>query len=297
MGIVFALVTAFSFSASSIFVKRGLRYGSSDSAVFYTIAANVIFFGIGMTFLFRGQTEIYNTSGLIIFLISGILGPVFGRFSLYKSISYIGASRSASLKIISPVFSVFLAFLFLREWLNIFSLLGMAVVLTGVYLLKDETERTGREKDNLAQDRLWFGILWGLFSAFLFAATNVARKLGLRFIPSAIVGSAVSTFGGLVAFTIYYLAKGKLREIILVERPALQNFLIAGLLTCSAIFSYFVALSYVSVPVAMTIANTEPLFTLALSKLWREKDEAINLRLVFNVALIVAGVTIIAIFQ
>lgn len=297
MGILFSFITAVSFSISSIYIKRGLRYGTSDSAVFYTILTNVVFFWLLLGLFYRHEVGTYSEIGLAVFLVSGVLGPIFGRFTLYKSIEFIGASRSASLKIASPVFSVFLALLILGERLSWPSLLGIAIVLGGVYLLQGETQNTFGESENLPGHKISWGVFWGLFSALLFAATNVARKMGLGFISSAMAGSAVSTLGGLVAFSAYYLATGKMGEVVRINAAAFRYFFLGGVFTCFGLFSYFVALEHVTVAVAMTIANTEPLFTMAFSKLLGDQDEALNRSMLYSVLIILAGVVIIAFYR
>lgn len=297
MGILFAFITAITFSISSIYIKKGLRHGNSDSAVFYTLLTNVVFFWLLLGLFYRHEVGTYNQIGLAVFLASGVLGPVFGRFTLYKSIEYIGTSRSASLKIASPVFSVFLALLILGERLSWPSMLGIAIVLGGVYMLQNETRNTFGDADNLPGYKISRGAFWGLLSALLFAATNVARKLGLGFIPSAVAGSAVSTLGGLAAFTVYYLVKGKMREVARVNTDALRYFVLGGIFTCFGLFSYFISLGYITVPVAMTIANTEPLFTMAFSKLIGDRDESLNRTMLYSVLVILAGVVIISFYK
>lgn len=288
VGIIFALITAFCFAWSSLFIKKGMAKASTESGVFYTIIVNTTIFLLITPFLiFRGLPQL-NTWGLGLFILSGILGPVFGRFTLYGSIRCIGATRSASIKITSPVFSAILAWILLSEILSLQMILAIGIIIGGIYLVISSPVGTTNDQ-SLSKS----GFILGFLAAFFFAATNVSRKAGINFIPSAIVGSAFSSLAALLAFTIYYWTKKSLKEILYVEKESLIKFCLGGVLASGALFSYFMALKFVSVSVAMAVANIEPLFTILLAHFSGINDEPITFKFISGAIIVVIGVALL----
>ena len=292
IGLVFALITAFCFAWSSLFMKKGMQKASTESGVFYTIIVNnLMFLFIIVPFLLIKGTPQINSAGVVFFILAGFLGPILGRFSLYSSIRRIGATRSASLKITAPVFSAILAWILLKEFLSWNMALAIIIIISGIYLVISSPVRAEDGEETKPQTKAGFGL--GFLAAFFFAATNVSRKAGLQHIPSAIVGSTLSAFAALIAFTIYHLIQGRLKQVLMIDKEAMIKFTYAGLLAGCATFSYFMALKFVPVSVGVALANVEPLFTIALAHLSGIDDEPITLKFISGAVVVLLGVTIL----
>ncbi len=295
IGLVFALITAFCFAWSSLFMKKGMQKASTESGVFYTIIVNnLLFLLIIVPFLvIKGIPQI-NSPGVVFFILAGFLGPILGRFSLYSSIRRIGATRSASLKITAPVFSAIMAWIFLKEFLSWNMALAIVIIISGVYLVISSPVRSkdvDAKEETKPQTKAGFGL--GFLAAFFFGLTSVSRKAGLQHIPSAIVGSTLSAFAALIAFTIYHLIQGRLKQVLMIDKEAMIKFTYAGLLAGCAVFSYFMALKFVPVSVGVALANVEPLFTIALAHLSGIDDEPITLKFISGAIIVLLGVTLL----
>lgn len=72
-----------------------------------------------------------NAWGAALYL--AVTCSVYGYFMWYKGVKTLGASRTAVFNYINPLFAVTIGILFLKEPGNIYTLLGGAAVLAGVY--------------------------------------------------------------------------------------------------------------------------------------------------------------------
>jgi len=175
-----------------------------------------------------------------------------------------------------------------EEILSLQMILAIGIIIGGIYLVISSPVGTTNDQ-SLSKS----GFILGFLAAFFFAATNVSRKAGINFIPSAIVGSAFSSLAALLAFTIYYWTKKSLKEILYVEKESLIKFCLGGVLASGALFSYFMALKFVSVSVAMAVANIEPLFTILLAHFSGINDEPITFKFISGAIIVVIGVALL----
>ncbi|WP_366923492.1 DMT family transporter [Metallumcola ferriviriculae] len=286
-GLLFALLTAFCFAWSSLFMKKGMYQASTESGVIYTLMANTAMFLLALPVLFLVSEPILNLQGVGYFALSGLLGPVFGRFSLYGSIRRIGATRSSAIKITAPVFSAIMAWVILGEFLSLQMITAIIIIIGGVYMVIATPTGASTAPDAKS------GFFLGFLAAFFFAATNVSRKAGLAFVTSALLGSAISTVSALIVFSGYYLIKGQLKTLLVVDKSSARYFWFGGFLSGIALFSYFMALKFIPVSVGMAVANIEPLFTILLAHLYRLDDEPISLKFLGGAAVVLLGVSLL----
>lgn len=294
LGYLYAFLVALAYGTSAIYMKIGLQNIPSQVGVIYSVGVNALLASLVAIFLLGFNPIEINLQGIIILIVSGLLGPVLGRKALYQAINLIGVNKSSAIKISAPFFSVFLAFLFLSEKINLLQALGMSIVVLGLYFFSpietfDKTSNTDQINHSIAKK----GFIFSLIAAFCFAAGNTFRKLGLQYIDSAIISLAISTSGAFLFYFAVYLYKGDMKYIIIKDHLARKNIIIGSIFATAATFCYFLALKTIPVAIAVTLANTEPIFIIFLGKYIFGLDEKISLSLIRNITIIFIGVLMI----
>jgi drug/metabolite transporter (DMT)-like permease len=158
-GIIVGLISGLMFAAYSIFGKESSRRGVNTwSALMVTFAFAAFFFilliqlplgnwmpvlgriGSGRDLFWLGR----DLTGWAILIILA-WGPTIGGYGLYTlSLSYLPASVANLIASLEPTLTAALAFLFLGERLTPTQLIGAAMVLTGVVLLRVDSLRQER---------------------------------------------------------------------------------------------------------------------------------------------------------
>ena len=105
-----------------------------------------------LTFVNSVRTMEPITWGAVLYL--AITCSVYGYFMWYRGVKVLGASRTAVFNYINPLFAVAIGILFLKEPGNIYTLLGGAAVLAGVYTASRSGEKFRHKGELVSSDRL-----------------------------------------------------------------------------------------------------------------------------------------------
>jgi drug/metabolite transporter (DMT)-like permease len=133
-------------------------------------------------------------------LASGLVGFVFGDYLLFKAFSEIGARLAMLLQALVPPFTALLAFVVLAESLTWHHLIGMAVTLTGIFLVLLHVP-TGPSARRPARHATRRGILMGIGAAAGQALGLIFSKLGMgRY--DAFGASQIRVLAGTVGFVV-----------------------------------------------------------------------------------------------
>lgn len=291
MGILYAVLVAYGYASSNFYMKKGMETGAKDIGVFYTIIVNFSLAVFLAMYILMKNPEILNFPGIIFFALSGLMGPILGRLTFYNAISHISITLASSIKITSPVFAAVIAFLALGETLSYKAIIGMSIVMFGLYQLSQIQNGTNA---GTKINALKLGIFFALLSAFSFASGNVFRKISLQYIDSAILGLAISTLSSLIFYLVYFTIKGRFKEFIETPPDARKNFILGGLFSTIGTFCYFLALKTIPVAIAVTLANTEPIFVMFLGKyVYKLPGEKLSGKMLGYIGIIFLGVLII----
>ncbi len=110
--------------------------------------------------------------------LSSLIGLVIGDFSYFVCLSYLGARRGVLLISTAPIYTIVTAFLILNETLSFGNYIGIAVTMSGVWLVLSEREdRTGEKP--LTRREKTLGILFGTLAAVGQGVGLVLSKLGM----------------------------------------------------------------------------------------------------------------------
>jgi drug/metabolite transporter (DMT)-like permease len=229
-----------------------------------------------------GQLGDASAAGIAWFAGAGVIHFFGGWTFLSVSQKRIGAARTSPLVSASPLFGVFVAAATLGEWPSALGLVGIFVVLAGVYfvaLARLEDTRRPPLRDALA----------GLGSALCWAVSPVFVKHALRGLDSPLLGVTIGMLCALAAYGGALAATG--RGLAVARGRAARLFQVgAGLFVGLSVWSRWYALEDTSVGVVLALGLLSVPVVTALSPVVMGRAvERITVRIVAGSALVVAG--------
>jgi len=279
MGSVLALTSAVLFAAAALLVRRGLAGSNAATATLVSIATNLVaMWALALTV---GAIDEITRAAALTFLLAGTLAPALARLTYYESINRIGVARASTISNTTPLFTAILAVPVLGESLSWPLAAGTLFVVVGLAL-------TARPDRSAPTERPWAGALLALNTAVLASFSFMLRKLGLRIFPDPAVASALTVTGSLITLLPYLWLRSR-HEPLRAEGRALGYLIVGSLFTTGGFLAYFIALNLSEVVRVTPLANTTPLFALALLVLLRQ-GEAIRASTVAGAVLTVAGI-------
>lgn len=284
---LFALANAFFFALHNLLTKKGLKYSNPATAVLTSLVVNVVvLWSVSLLFL---PVELLSTSGIFIFVLVGLFQPGLTRLLTYKSIETVGVAVTDPLRATTPMFSAFLAILFLGEQMSLPVFLATLLIIAGITLLS--------LRGGSAQKIRVSYIFYPLLASFLAGSSQVLRKFGLGAIPHPILAAAVTATSSLVVVSLTLWVSSRRKEILALNKRCFPFYLAAGLSVTLGMVTIYYALDLGKVVVVIPISSTGPLFSLTLTALFLKGVERVTLKIVLGAALIISGVILLTLWK
>jgi len=200
---------------------------------------------------------------------------------------------------LTPVFSIFVAFLILGETLTIIGVLGIICVASGAYVLNVDTVKAKGLLEPFKQAFKEKGSKLIMMVAFIYSFTSTMGKL-------AILQSSVSYFAGvyfvilalvwipLISARIFYLSKAK-RSAVFKNISTIKNyrmFLPMGIIFGLGIIFHCLAIAQVNAAYMIALKRSGVIFSVLYGGLIF-KEKKIRMRLA-GTCLMVTGVVLVA---
>lgn len=288
MGYLFGVTSAFCFASGSILFKIGQRTRPNDDGHLVANFFNAILFGIIAIFI---TWSTWSQSGVIALIAGGILGTVFGRFSMLRGIRLIGPTRANTFQTATPVTAAIAGWIALGETVSLFEALGGALSIFGlIRIIRSRGSDTSTEPMPLK----FYLIAAG--APIFFGLAFVTRKWGLERFPGSVTGAFIGSAAGFFVLSLWEAAQGRLLPIAqrtIADPP--WPFFVAGVLSGAALIAQFRALSLIDAWIVGILGGMTAIFTPILSIIFLKNEDAITLKLIANIAIVFAGVAIIAI--
>lgn len=272
-----ALSSAALFAANALCVRWALRGATAATITLVSIVTNLVILWVAAGV--SGSLAQAAQGPAVVFLVAGALSPAFARLTLYESINLIGVSRSAMISNTTPIFSAMLAVPLLGEQVTWRIGVGTLLVVLGLAVaLRPEVASTAR--------RPWVGVALALNTAIFASLSFILRKVGMRMLPLATLGSALTMTGALIALLPYVILRAR-RDVLRTDRGSLKYLIAAGVLSSGGFLAYFLALDGGDIVRVTPLANTTPLFALVFLHLFH--SEHISPTTVLGALLVVGG--------
>jgi drug/metabolite transporter (DMT)-like permease len=135
-GVAVALLCAIAVATHSIFGKKAVQRYSSWTILLYSMGFGALFLMTAQV-LFLGLPDLTRPPAFWGLLVALAWVPTLGANLAYVSaLAHIEASRASVTATIEPVMATVLAYVFFQETLSLLQILGMALVLVGVLVVR-----------------------------------------------------------------------------------------------------------------------------------------------------------------
>jgi len=280
--ILYAIMAAAFFGAQVVLTLRSFAYVDPQTGSMISMGTCVLILWLLSPFMLRA--DYFGNLGLWIFSANGLIHPLFSMYLAFEATKRMGATISATISAISPLFATVGAVLVLGENITFALLVGTLGTVVGIMVLS----WTRQGAFNWALPALIFPI----GAAVIRGANHNIGKFGMQLLPSPYFASLVSfTVSFIGAVLIYRYRIGSLP--LKLPRGGLIWSGISGMSIVVGVLCMYSALGSGQVIVVSPIISTFPLFTLLISLIFRL--EVLSLRIFAGVILVVGGVIWISI--
>jgi drug/metabolite transporter (DMT)-like permease len=229
-----------------------------------------------------GQLADASGEAIVLFAVAGVIHFVLGWLLLNVSQARIGASRTAPLITLTPLFGVVLAVITLGELPKATALAAIVPIMVGAWLLASRgSGQVALERDSIFA----FG------TAFMWSLSAVLTVKALEGLDSPLLGvtlgllAATATLGGAL------LARGSLGEIRSIARNTMALKISAAVLVAFATWFRLLALGETDVAVVLATNLVAVPITLVLAPMMVERHlEQVDARVWLGGLLVAAGV-------
>ncbi len=256
-GEIIAIATAFCWSiSSSYFEACGKKIGSFNLNMTRLLFALVFimtynYFTVGMILPLDATMET-----VVILSISGILGIFLGDLMLFEAFVLLSARITLLIFFAVPPLTALISFIFLGDVMHINEIIGMAVILYGIYIVVSKKD-SGSSSRRISRK----GIVFAIGATFLQAIGNVLSKYAVvDYNP--FLSAEIRVLAGFFAFVLLYTVKGHWPNYF-------KTFENKDVLVKIGIGSFFgpflgialslVALQYLNAGIATTLGSISPI--------------------------------------
>ncbi|MDP6367464.1 MAG: EamA family transporter [Nitrospinota bacterium] len=284
---VFALSAAFLLALRDTFGRLAVRgidpvLGSSVTAVVSLIVLTSVSAAMGD---FRTPLPASGRPAVYIAL-AGVLRITAARTLILAATQHIGSARTSATNSTNVFFASAIGVLFQGDPLEMSFAAGSVLVLAGSILVA----RSGSGQTGPISSRNNFkGIGFALMSALALGVSTVLARKGIPAFASANQANLYATAAGAIAFLPFL--SGKLSKAELGSWPAKTWGLLCltGAVASLGVTFLYLALARAPVVFAFPIAQSRPLFVIAIAWIFFQMHERINLRVVAGAAAIITG--------
>lgn len=174
-----ALGTAFLWAVTSLIHADLSR--SLGGAAYNRLRLTIMAFVMPVVATMLGGWDTVNNAGLIMVILSGLIGFSLGDSAMLMSMQYLGPRRTQVIYAFNAPMTVILGIFLLSEVPTLYQVLGITVTFSGIYIAiaygKRKEQVHAWETDN---GKAWIGICWGVLGALSQAVGVILLKPALN---------------------------------------------------------------------------------------------------------------------
>ncbi len=304
LGVVFALLGAFSFSLNSVTMRRGISRGAASQGLYVTV-----FLGAGLfvvASVVSGQVfdlGSVTANDFVFMAASGVVHILGGRYCNYRAMGAIGANRAQPIVGMATLASVMIAVVFLGETLNALQGVGIALVMVGPALVMPGRRSapqaapaggSGTEVKAF-QPKMVEGYSFGVLAALFWGAGPVLMRAGVESNGLGILGGTVSYLAATLVLSLTLLIPGQASGALSLDKSARKLFFVAGLGSGFANGFRFSALALAPVSVVIPLMRATVLFTLVLNFAFNRHLESFEPKVLIGIFISMIGAILLVI--
>ena len=314
LGVLYAVLSTFSFSINQVSVRRGMLAGSAIQGVYVSVLAGtpiLLLIALATTQLFR-VSDLSGTSYAWL-AAAGVAHFLFGRYTNYRTVGALGAIRARPIIQMSFLVSIGFAALWLKEEITTPMWLGIGLVAVGPMVLYRGRRRSApvaptsvpgqRSPPPVVQPGSFMepprakvieGYFFGSLNAVVFGLTPLMVRQGLEDSEGLGVLGALVAYSAAAAVLLPTLAMPAVRRALAeIDRSSGRWFMSATMAVLMAQMFHFLALSVAPVSVVMPVQRAGSVFLLPMSFLINRQTESFEPRVLIAIAISITGSLII----
>lgn len=291
LGELAALATALCWTISGIVFENASKKVGSLVVNYLKLIFGFIFVGV-YCFFSRGMFLPMDATinNWIWLMVSGFIGFFLGDLFLFQSYVEIGARISLLIMSASPPITALLGLIFLKEKLDLISIVGMLVTMSGIAIVILSKEK-GEKKIKLTHSKK--GLIYAFLGAFGQALGLIVSKIGMGdYNPFA--ATQIRIISGLISFTILFFVIKKYGDVKLAfkDRIAMKNIAVGSIFgPFLGVTLSLISLQYTSAGISSTLTSIMPVVIIPFSIIiLREK---IKLKEILGAIISVVGIAIL----
>ena len=286
MWILFALASALFAGLTSILAKCGIR--KTDSTLATAVRTVVVLaFSWLMVFVVGSQSQLTRIPGkTLLFLVLSGLSTGASWLCYFRALQRGDINKVVPIDKSSTVLTILLAFVLLGETPDVYSLVGVALILAGTLLMVE------RKASSAPAGKGGGWLLYAVLSAVFASLTSILGKIGISGIESNL-GTAIRTAVVLVMSWVMVFVTRSGGQITHIPGRELLFICLSGLATGASWLCYYRALQDGPASVVVPIDKLSILVTIAFSRL--VFHERLSRKAAVGLTAIVAGTVVMLI--
>jgi len=229
--ILYALMAAAFFGGQVVLTMRSFTYVDPQTGSMISMGTCVLVFWSLAPFMLRAHY--FGNPGMWVFLANGLIHPLFSMYLAFEATKRMGATISATISAIAPLFAAAGAVLFLGENMTYALLMGTLGTVAGIMVL-------AWRQQGPSNWSLW-SLLFPIGAAIIRGTNHNVAKFGLQLLPSPYFASLVSfTVSFIGAVLIYRFRVGSL--MLKLPRGGLMWSGLAGISIAAGVLCMYSAL-------------------------------------------------------
>jgi drug/metabolite transporter, DME family len=228
-----------------------------------------------------------NIVSILLFGLSGVFTLGFVRLLYYQGMRKLGAPINSSLFSIYPVYTSFLAVLFLSEILAPGNWAGILMDFLGGILVEWSARKTNSGIKQSKKD-----LIYPIIGGITLGVGSILRKYALTLFDAPVLGVSVAYTASLLPFLFILLFSASTRKELFLKRD-MRLFWVGGVGQAITWMLSSYALSFDNVCVITPLLSIEPVFVAIFAILYLRKIERVSQKLVISIVLTVLGVVLV----
>ena len=292
-GALWALAAGAGFGLFQSLNRQAVRGMDVYVATFVQLAVSAVILGV-ISILTEDLSPLLTAplGAYLNFIAAGFFHFLIGWTFLNASQKKIGAARTSPLIGTNPLFAALIAIVTLGEYPTAFETIGIGIILVGAYMISSENTDASTEKINAPRSlTVIIQTSWlGLSAAFFWAVSPIFIRLGLKDLPSPLLGVTVGVTASAVAYAIILLWQRERWMGVPITNESWTYKLIAGVLVGLSTWMRWVALDLAPVAVVLALSMISAPLVIVLSPLISGAHlERVTTTLLIGTGLILVG--------
>lgn len=289
-GVIWAAISGIGFGLFQAFNRKAAKgMGDAYRATFILLLVSALIL-VAASAMSEDLASLSQTppSVYLNFGLAGLIHFFLGWTFISISQARIGAARTGALVGAAPLFATVVGIIFFDEILNRVSIIGIATVIGGAYLVSMEGKNGAIDVNSV--ELTWRDSLFALGTAVCFASSAIFIRAGLVEADSPLLGVTVAMVISTVAYGVALLFRRDTNQGWSFPRTALLFQLLAGVFVGLSTWGRWIALDLAPVGIVIALGRLNvPVVLLVAPFLVGRQQERVTARIWLGAGLIIAG--------